>query len=450
MKKKTIGICHYRIGKTDGVSLDIIYKKKTLEQMGYTVKLIAGTRQIGADYIIPELEFDRSEIVKIKENAFFKLVDYDSEQDLLNNISQTAKIIENKFLKIHNKENFDYLFLHNIFSHGRHISAAKSFHDIAAKTNIKIVAYNHDLYWTGSYKDIYKPTCQSIKDFLKEHVPPHSKKIKHVTINSINQQAVFNRIGQKPMVIPDTFEFKQKFWKQDVYNQDFLSSFGLKENDLVVLQATRISKRKGIEVAVDFLELLQKSFSTLIGKTLYNGKKITKDSQIIFIFANYAEKDSIEYLNLLKKKISEVGIKAQFLSSRIKANRGKIKGKKVYSLWDAYVFSDLVTYPSWWEGWGNQFIEAVFAKKPVVVFEYPVFKADIKPEGYDIISLGDKFTKTRDGLIKIPQQALQKAVNKTLKILVDQNINKTLDKNFSIGKNHHSEAVLRKLLLELF
>ena len=69
-KDKKIGICHYRIGKTDGVSLEIMKRKKVLEQMGYEVKLISGTRQIGADRVIEELEFDRPEIVKIKENAF--------------------------------------------------------------------------------------------------------------------------------------------------------------------------------------------------------------------------------------------------------------------------------------------------------------------------------------------------------------------------------------------
>ncbi len=41
-------------------------------------------------------------------------------------------------------------------------------------------------------------------------------------------------------------------------------------------------------------------------------------------------------------------------------------------------------------GFGNAFVEAVFAKKPIAVFEYPVFKADIKKEGYKTISFGDK------------------------------------------------------------
>jgi len=55
-------------------------------------------------------------------------------------------------------------------------------------------------------------------------------------------------------------------------------------------------------------------------------------------------------------------------------------GKGLYLLsLDTYVFADIISYPSIFEGWGNQFIEAVFAKKPVIVFEYPVFKSDIKP-----------------------------------------------------------------------
>jgi len=65
-KKMKIGILHYRIGLTDGVSLEISKRKKVFEKMGYQVKLISGTKQIGADFIIPELEFDRQDILKIK------------------------------------------------------------------------------------------------------------------------------------------------------------------------------------------------------------------------------------------------------------------------------------------------------------------------------------------------------------------------------------------------
>ena len=65
-----IGIIHYRAGKTDGVSLEIVKRKAILEKLGYTVKIISGPENIGSDYVIPELEFELPEIQKIKTCSF--------------------------------------------------------------------------------------------------------------------------------------------------------------------------------------------------------------------------------------------------------------------------------------------------------------------------------------------------------------------------------------------
>src|SRR5258708_35306425 len=109
------------------------------------------------------------------------------------------------------------------------------------------------------------------------------------------------------------------------------------------------------------------------------------------------------YRHKLEEYIKETGITALFVSDVIDVHRTTDNGHKIYSLWDAYVFADIVTFPSIWEGWGNQFIEAIFAQKPVIVFEYPVFKSDVKQEGYVVISLGDKLSDSHpNGLVKLP------------------------------------------------
>ena len=52
-------------------------------------------------------------------------------------VYRVAERIEKKFMKIHEKVGFDILLLHNIFSHGRHIPAARGFYNVAKSTNIK-------------------------------------------------------------------------------------------------------------------------------------------------------------------------------------------------------------------------------------------------------------------------------------------------------------------------
>ena len=65
-----IAIVHYRVGRTDGVSLEIDKRKSILQMLGHQVKLISGPIQNGSDFIIDELEFDLPKIREIKENSF--------------------------------------------------------------------------------------------------------------------------------------------------------------------------------------------------------------------------------------------------------------------------------------------------------------------------------------------------------------------------------------------
>jgi len=448
--RKNVAICHFRIGKTDGVSLEIAKRKKALVEMGYDVKLISGPRQEGCDYIIPLLEFDTPDILKIRHNAFENFEDFRSDGDFEDYIDKIAYQIKAAFLKIHNSDHFEYLFLHNIFTHGRHIASAKAFYEIAQETSIKIISVNHDFYWVGSYKDIYKPTTAFVKNFLQKYVPPVEKKLTHVEINTINKLALEERIGQNSLLLPDTFDFDQDPWVRDEYNADFLDTIGVNENDLLVLQATRIAKRKGIELAVEFVSNLEKQQSTLVGKTLYNGKKLTDKSNVVLILAGYAEDDSLSYKAEIEKLIKKRGVKAFFIADLIAANRRMDGNKKYYSLWDTYVYSDIVTFPSLWEGWGNQFIEAVFAKKPIVIFEYPVFKTDIKGERYNVVSLGDQINTGPTGkLVSIPTEVTNQAVAKATRFLTSSDAVSLLEKNFEIGKANHSDTILIQKLEEI-
>jgi len=447
---KKVGICHYSVGKTDGVSLEIDKRKTMLTEMGYEVKLIAGPNSTGADYVIPELDFNREDIVRIKENAFFSMRDFKSDDELSAEIDRVAEAIEETFLKINEMERFDYLFLHNIFSHGRHIAGAKAFAQIGQKTDIKLVAVNHDFYSAGSYVNVYKPTSDWVKQYLEKFVPPHSRDIKHVTINSLNRAALKEKSGLESTIIPDTFDFDQKPWHVDAYNSTLLQDIDVQSDDLFILQATRIVERKAIELAIDLVAELTKRKDELVGRILYNGKKFGEKSRIVLVLAGYTEDASLAYRKKLEELIEESGVEARFIHDRIDTWRGQKENQKMYSLWDCYVYADLVTYPSVWEGWGNQFIEAVFSRTPVMVFEYPVFEADIEPEGYEVISLGNELSEDRsNGLVTIAPKTLDKAIDKTIATLTDPRTVDVLDKNWMIGKKYHDDQVLRGLLTKV-
>ena len=387
---KKIGIVHYRAGRTDGVSLEMEKRKSILESMGYDVRVISGPVQSNSDFVIQALEFDTPEIREIKENSFAYFGRSSlNAATLMNRISSVSQEIEESFWEYQRRENLDALLVHNIYSHGRHIAAASAFTRIAEKLDGPIIATNHDYYWERM--EYQQPAYPEIESYLSEYVPPDLPNVTHVCINSLAQKGLRALKGIDSVVFPDIFDFQQPEWKKDEFNADFLESFGLNEDDLIVLQATRIVERKGIELAIRFVRELSKQRGQLAGKTLYNGKTLSGKSRVVFLLPGYAEESAKPYLKKLEDEIKRTGITAKFIHASIGAKRETFPYKK-YSLWDAYVYADLVSYPSLFEGWGNQFIEAVFAKKPVVLFEYPVFKADIRAEGYHYISLGDHTT----------------------------------------------------------
>ena len=81
------------------------------------------------------------------------------------------------------------------------------------------------------------------------------------------------------------------------------------------------------------------------------------------------------------------------------------------------------------------------------MFEYPVFQADIRPEGYFVVSLGDRIER-RDarGLAVLPEGNARRAVAQTLATLISDRTARELDRNASIGRRHHHLSVLREFL----
>ena len=446
--KKKIAICHYRVGGTDGVSLEIEKRKQILEKHNCEVKLIAGTRSYKADYTIRELEWDSEIIPRIKENSFLSFDRKDfNDEEIKEKKKEVTDKIRKKLDEIQKKEKFNYVLVHNIFSFGGHTAAAKAFKDWIEEFKLPTIATHHDFFWER--KEFHTPRNDFIKQYLKKYMPPKSPYITHVVINSLAKRGLKERNNIESVLIPDVFDFSQPQWAKDSFNGDFLEQFDIKPNDLIVLQATRVIPRKGIELAIDFAKRLEKKIKKLRGKKIYNNKQLGKKANIVLIIAGYTEGEKRIYMFKIKTKCFEEQVHAKFVSSSISAKRSYHNQVKTYSLWDAYVYADLVTFPSIWEGWGNQFIEGVFAKKPMVVFEYPVFKKDIKPEGYKYISLGDELLKKdENGLCKISQKAMDEAVKKTIRWLLNKNLNRKLDLNFKIGQKNHDYKDIESFLVE--
>jgi hypothetical protein len=154
-----------------------------------------------------------------------------------------------------------------------------------------------------------------------------------------------------------------------------------------------------------------------------------------------------DYVERLKTRAEENSVEMLFVNNLVEHSRCVKNNNKIYSLWDTYVFADIITYPSIQEGWGNQFLEGLFAKKPMLVFEYDVYKEDIKEKGFKVISLGDKYELDKYGLAKVGKEVIKRAAEECIKLLIDKDCReKIVEENFQSGRKHFSHESLEEKL----
>ncbi|MFS0864609.1 glycosyltransferase [Fredinandcohnia sp. 179-A 10B2 NHS] len=439
-----IALAHFRVGETDGVSLEMEKWKLAFEKMGHEVVFLAGSEGQTEAYVIDELHYMHPLNNKFVYNAYERLMDYDDEQAFEADMLQFAASIEQKLVTFITNEKIDVLIPNNILSLGWGLPASIAFYNAAKKTNVKYLCHHHDFFWE---RDKYSnPTCAFIEEWLKTYFPPLLGNVNHVVINKIAQNELESRRGISSTVVPNVFDFDGNQWQADEYNKDMREAIGLQEDDIVILQATRITERKAIELGVDVVSDIQKQIKAMSGKTLYNGKIITPDTKIVYVLPGLPE-SSPRYLELLNKKAKELGVDIRYVNDRVDHSRYLNNQQKVYSLWDAYVIADLITYPSILEGWGNQLLEGVFAKKPVVIYEYPVYQTDIADIGFTFTSLGGNYTLSPEGLVEVPVHLVDQAGKEAANVLTDASLYKQItEHNFALGKKHYSYEALEEYL----
>jgi glycosyltransferase involved in cell wall biosynthesis len=154
------------------------------------------------------------------------------------------------------------------------------------------------------------------------------------------------------------------------------------------------------------------------------------------IISHSATDEGISYLEWLKWEANQIGIDLKVIDKLVDVERYFVNGHKVYSLWDVYPHADLVTYPSIYEGFGNALLESIYFKRMVVVNRYPVYNADIKPLGINMIEL--------DGYVD------DRSVHEVRNFLDNpERFENILEENYNIARKHFSLETLEKRLEKL-
>ncbi len=400
-----VGFISTRLAGIDGVSLETAKWATVLQRMGHRVFYCAGELDAGGPQgtLIAELHFRDPEATAIRECAFGTTV---PDETLTNHIaSQAARLGEGLQAFIDEYE-IDLIIPENVFAIPLQIPLAIALRDIIADAGIPTIAHHHDFYWERDRFIINR-----IPRILEGAFPPDLPSIRHVVINSLAEHDLKARRGIDAVrLVPNVFDFATPPPTIDDFAADFRTDIGLGDEDVLILQPTRVVPRKGIELAIELVSEL----------------RIRNCSVVI---THEAGDEGFDYLEKLQTLALQEGVDLHYVADHIGPVRKLHNNRKVYSIWDAYPHAALVTYPSLWEGFGNALLEAVYFKKPLLVNRYPVYEADIRPKGFAFIETYGQLT--------------EETVRQVREAITDRNQwREIVQSNFDIGQKHYSYEVL--------
>jgi len=379
--------------------------------MGHSVTLVAGELD-REGILIPDLHFKAAKVAAIHDRVVYSNEPYERIESAIFDIAGT---IEGKLRKLlRSKLVCDLLIVPNVFSIPMHFPLAIALARTIEEFSLPTIARHHDFWWE---RERYKKS--DLFPFFEKWFPPKLPTMKHIVINSIAQKSLKERMGIEALIIPDTFDFENKnLSKLDSFSEYFREDFGLSKKDIIFLQPTRIVPRKRIELSIKLISKLNlKEAILLISGTEGDEKR--------------------GYLKMLKGLVKDLKVRCKFIGGRVNTRRKIVEGKRIYSLWDCYKNCDFVVYPTQIEGFGNQFLETVYFKKPLILTPYPVYKSDIAPYGFEVIEMSEK---VNNGVVKQIRGILES----------DEKKIKMTEKNFEIARKHFSYKSVEEKIKRIF
>jgi glycosyltransferase involved in cell wall biosynthesis len=266
----------------------------------------------------------------------------------------------------------------------------------------------------------------------------------HWTINTRNRVALEQR-GIDARIIHDAMDFDGTLTEAEAghVRRKIRERFDFGEADIIVLFAARIVPNKQAELCGDLVAAMNELRSSLEGAVLYSGRRFTADAKVSLALAGRPERAFLDYRDTVFAHFDSLGISWKYVGDIVRPKRDEAKGH--YALHpDIYAMTDFVAYPTGWEGFGNQLLEAFACKVPATIFEYPVFKEDIGPKGVEVVSLGDAIDRKPNGLVTVDKDALNRAAAEMVTILRDKDKYRAIvETNHRIGRQHFGLDVMR-------
>jgi glycosyltransferase involved in cell wall biosynthesis len=411
-RQSRIGFISTRLAGTDGVSLETVKWANILTGLGHECFYFAGESDWPAErtHLVPEAHFEHPEIQSLTRDLF----------DDQNRLLQTSKRIQaikdhlkNHLYQFIRSFHLDLLIAENALSIPMNIPLGLALTELIAETNIPTIGHHHDFAWE---RRRFKVTAAS--DYQLGAFPPILPSVRHVVINSYAARQLALRTGLSSILIPNVMDFDSPPPEPDAYAADFRPAFGIGPDEYLLLQPTRVVPRKRIELAIELARRLALECTTLV-------------------ISHSSGDEGTAYETYLRDYANLMGVRVLFATDVIARHRGQMPdGRKIFALADVYQQSDLVTYPSTVEGFGNAFLETIYYRRPIVISAYEIYRRDIQPKGFWVIEFGDFIT----------EDTIQRARS----VLRDPAlVAEMAELNYELGRRYYSYRTLEKRLVAL-
>ena len=424
-RNHNVGFISTRLAGTDGVSLETAKWAEVFERVGFTGYYFAGEidRPAEFSYLVKAAHFQHPEIKEIYHNCFGVRV---RKRFITQKISEIKRRLKDHLYKFIEKFEIDLLVPENVLAIPLNLPLGIALTEIISETGIPTIAHHHDFFWERQHF-----MTNAAWEYLNMAFPPHLPTIQHVVINSSADNQLSLRTGISATIIPNVMDFENppplptgysscgldgqsEGQAADDYASDIRQSLGVADDVLLILQPTRVVKRKGIEHAIELVHRL--------------GMKAK------LVISHASGDEGYDYEQRVREYSKLMKVDTYFVSNIIDEKRGLTKsGRKIYQLEDVYPHADLVTYPSTFEGFGNAFLEAIYYCRPIMVNTYSIYAMDIKPKGFSVIEM--------DGYVS------EETVRLTKKVLTDPELRMKMAKhNYDTAKKYFSYSVLQNKL----
>ena len=419
-----IGIIIGRIGGVDGVALETEKWIEVLKRMNHEVYILSGQyeeRKMNHEFetLIPEMSFFSPESYWGQKKAFFH-PDCDIDE-LLEHIELYSKVIYKRIINWISDRKIELIISENASALPSHLEMGLAIKKAVKRLGLPTITHDHDFAWERGNR--YISPHVKINELIEDTFPLRLPNSVHAVINTHAYNTLKEKFNRDSVNVPNVMDFDKPFGEVTEKNICLHTNLGYNKDDIFLFQITRVVRRKGIEIAIKLIDKI--------------GDKKVK----LIITGNYNDDAENKYYEELIELIHKLKLGTQVaFAYHLFNNKGltSSNGDLNYSLSDAYAQARACTYFSTYEGFGNAFVEAVLAKRPVFVNNYePVYWPDIGSKGFKAVMLEDNDLN-------------DKAIEEMKKVIYNEKLAKEIaEHNFELGKKLFSYDTLREKLQEL-